>query len=363
MRLISITNVLPGMVLAKPILSESGVVLVGKDAELTSRMIKTLQMMGIEHLYIRTPYTDDIEIHDIISPETRRRAYQQIKEAFREFETYNSKKYIFSSGKMERSFRPVLENIISELVEQKKVLDLVSTLYISDQEVYTHSFNVTVYATALAIREGLNQKQLLEFGIGAILHDIGKVGIPPEILNKPGKLTTEEFEQIKKHAEYGFELLRKQEHIPLIAAHMAFQHHERIDGTGYPRGLSGPEIHPFAKILAVSDVYDALTCHRVYRRAMLPHDALEILYAGSGTQFEQSYVESFRNTVAAYPIGLTVTLSTGEIGVVVDYNQSLPSRPIVRVIKDAEQADITPYEIDLSKKLNITITNCEAILF
>lgn len=147
--------------------------------------------------------------------------------------------------------------------------------------------------------------------MGSLLHDIGKMMIPPEILHKPGRLTDEEFDIIKNHAKYGFDILRKQGDVPLLSAHCALQHHEKWNGGGYPRGLAGEEIHPYARALAVGDVFDALTTHRVYRRAMLPHEAMEIIYADTNSHFEQSVVETFRRTVAIYPVGVTVKLNSG----------------------------------------------------
>src|SRR5690606_1819289 len=110
----------------------------------------------------------------------------------------------------------------------------------------------------------LSDKEVEALGVGALLHDIGKIFIPPSILNKPSHLTDEEFEIVKAHTEYGYDLLRKQHQFPMVVAHCAYQHHERIDGSGYPRGLKNYEIHKFGKIIGVADVFDAMTSNRVY---------------------------------------------------------------------------------------------------
>lgn len=119
---------------------------------------------------------------------------------------------------------------------------------------------------------------------------------------------------MQAHTEIGFQILKEEPNIPLLAAHCALQHHERIDGSGYPRGLTGPQIHEYAKWLGVADSYDAMTSNRVYKKAMLPHQAVEALYVGSGTLYEQKHLELFRDRVAIYPLGLTVKLSTGRAG-------------------------------------------------
>ena len=196
--------------------------------------------------------------------------------------------------------------------------------------------------------------------MGAILHDVGKMNIPFEILGKPGKLTEEEFEMVKKHPEYGFQLLKNIHTVSLHVAHCAYQHHERIDGSGYPRGLKGDEIHELGKIIAVADVFDAVTSNRVYRNAMLPHEGLEILYAGAGNQFEVSIVEAFRRAVAIYPMGLTVELNDDRKGVISGQNIGIGDRPIVRIIEEMGNPLQESYEINLKNQPHLIITRCMA---
>jgi HD-GYP domain-containing protein (c-di-GMP phosphodiesterase class II) len=208
---------------------------------------------------------------------------------------------------------------------------------------------------------GLTRDQMIDLGVGAMLHDIGKTQIPMEILMKPGKLTDEEYALMKEHSLQGYQMLKDIPDIPLLSAHCALQHHERLDGSGYPRGLKGDEIHLYGKIVGIADVYDALTTNRVYRKAFLPHEALEYLFTSTG-QFDSNLIAVFRDHVAIYPIGLIVTLSNGVKAVVVDINTKYPQRPIVRVLKNADGQEIIPYEIDLSQDFSITVTDCEDIL-
>ena len=142
----------------------------------------------------------------------------------------------------------------------------------------------------------------------------------------------------------------------LIIAHCAYQHHERLDGSGYPRGIKGEDIHPFAKIIAVADVFDAMTSNRVYRKAMLPHQALEVLYAGSGTLFDANVIEAFRSSVAMYPNGMVVELNDGRKGIVTDQNKGVTDRPVIRIIEEYGQEIQTPYAMDLSTELDKVIT-------
>ncbi|MBO8171814.1 MAG: HD-GYP domain-containing protein [Bacillaceae bacterium] len=360
MRLISTARSKPGMVLGKPVYTQNGSVLVSSGVELTDSIIKRLIKHGIDMVYIKDSRTDDLEIKDPISEKTRHQALKTINDIFVEVGRGNLKwKGSLGQGQLDR-IKDSFDAIVAELRQNKSALNLISNVYVNDQYVFSHSFNVSLYAITLALNAGYTDKQLHELGLGAILHDIGKMNVDPEILNKPGKLTEEEFEEVKKHTIYGYDILRKSDGIPLVTAHCALQHHERLDGSGYPRQLKGDEIHPHARILAVADVFDALTSRRSYRPAILPHEAMEVLYAGAGRQFDAKLVEIFRNVVAIYPVGITVTLNTGETGVVVDYNRHSPGRPIVRLLTDPRGEAVKEFkEIDLSKHLSIAITGCE----
>ncbi|WCK53937.1 HD-GYP domain-containing protein [Aneurinibacillus sp. Ricciae_BoGa-3] len=363
MRLIATTKCEPGMILAKALYTETGSVLLAKDVELTGSLLKRIKQLGIDTLYIRDKATEDIIIGDPISDETRRVVLHAIYDSFTTLVRSDKKWKARLSPTHVNSFRQAFEGILQDLKTNKNAINLLTNICTYDHYIYAHSMNVAVYSTALGIQQGLNDKELVELGMGAMLHDIGKMLIPSEILHKEDRLTEEEYEVIKRHTEYGFEMLRAQEGISLLSAHCAFQHHEKIDGTGYPRQLKGEEIHKYARLMAVGDVFDALTTHRVYRKAMLPHEAMEILYGGAGKHFESSFVEGFGKTIAIYPIGITVTLNTGETGVVVDYNRHLSSRPIVRIIKNPDGTDVEElYEIDLSKALTAFIVNCESII-
>jgi len=364
MRLVSLSKCQPGVTLARSIYSENGSTLVGAGVVLTQRMLDRLQQLNITTLYIQDARTDDIQLEDAVSERTRQEAMAVIHETFRSALNSPQKwSQSFHDRQFGKQFRDVMVSVIDELKGNRSAMNLLGNACASDHYIFAHSFNVALYTTALAMKAGFGEKELMEIGMGAMLHDVGKMSIPPEILQKPGPLTEDEFAIMKKHSEYGFEMLRRQDDIPLLAAHCAFQHHERIDGSGYPRGLKGEEIHPYAKLLAVCDVFDALTTQRAYRAPMLPHEATEILFAGAGTLYDQTCVEYLRDTIALYPLGMTVTLNTGEVGVVIDYNKGMPGRPIVRVLTDeAGQPLANPHEYDLSKKLHLMIVQCDSLL-
>lgn len=360
MRLTSIHKVFVGEQIAKPIYSSNGATLIGENVTLTQRMIDRLKAANVSHVYIKDKTFEDLVIPEVLSEQTRKEAMGTILNTFQSFQNQSQTSYrIPIHTDIGRPFRKVMGLLIDELKQNEAALSLLGSVCGFDHYVFSHSFQVTLYTITVAIRMGFNQKELMDIGLGAILHDIGKMMVPYEILSKPGSLTNDEFLLMKKHTEFGFEILRRQEDLSLLTAHCAFQHHERFDGSGYPRNLTDAEIHPYAKIIAICDVYDALTSNRVYRNAMLPHEAIEILYSGVGTNFSKDLVEDFKNTVALYPLGLTVTLTTGEVGVVIRNHPELSSRPMIRVIKGSDGSAVQSYDLDLAKHLNIMIVSCE----
>ncbi|MFF2480628.1 HD-GYP domain-containing protein [Paenibacillus sp. NPDC058071] len=358
MRLVPITNCQPGMKLAKRIFTGDGLVLLGENVELTARMITRLEQCGIHYVFIDDPHTSDIVMPEIISEDTVRIALKEIKTNFRNLMDRPKMKKGVTYPYIAQPFKQMMNMIIDDLSANKDAMIMLMNMGIVDDYLFQHSLNVCVYTTLLGTAHGYSREELVTLGMGALLHDIGKTQISMNVLKKPGALSAEEFELMKSHARIGYELLKDEPNLPLYVAHCAFQHHERIDGSGYPRGIKGDEIHEYAKWIGLVDSYDAMTTNRVYRSPMLPHQAIELLYAGTGTLYEQHMVQLFRDKVAIYPIGITVKLHSGESGVVVDFNQAYPHRPIVRILNNeaGEQLSV-PYEVDLSKQLSTMIVS------
>lgn len=355
MRLMSVKNCPPGKFLAKSIYNENGVILLNINAELTQTILNRLQAMGIEHIYVHDPLTDDIVIEDPISEQTQYEALTTIRTSFQQLinDTKPRRQYSVFIG---RQFKRVMELILDDLHDNQNAMMMLSMIPVTDVYLYQHSLNVCIYTTMLGMNIGLNRDELTTLGLGALLHDIGKTQIPLDILQKPGQLSPDELEIMKQHTTIGFNMLKDEPNIPLTVAHCALQHHERINGSGYPRGLEGDHIHSYARWIGLVDTYDAMTSNRVYQGAMLPHQAMEWLFTQAGILFDREKIETFRNRFALYPLGITVQLHTKEIGVVVDINSSTPHRPIVRVIRDSEGQELSePYEIDMSKRLDVMI--------
>ncbi len=360
MRMVPISLCRPGMRLAKRIYSDDGIVLLAEGVELTPAMIRRLSNSPIHFLYIEDARTEGIVIPDMLSEETQRQSMHAIRMAFREYVDQPARRKSVTYPYVGRSIKQSMHMILDELGSNKDAMIMLMNMHTVDHYLYTHSLNVCVYTALLGIANGYDQDQLMTLGIGSMLHDIGKTQISMQVLLKPGALTKSEYDEMKRHAERGYYLLKDEPNIPLLAAHCAYQHHERLNGSGYPRGLKDDEIHEYAKLIGIVDSYDAMTSHRIYKKAMLPHEAVEVLYTGSETLYDTEMLKLFRDKVAIYPIGVTVKLNTGQSAVVVDINSAAAHRPIVRVITDEVGEDLSaPYEMDLSKQLNILIDSVE----
>jgi HD-GYP domain-containing protein (c-di-GMP phosphodiesterase class II) len=343
------------MKLGKKIYNENGMVLLSEGVELTPRLIERLGQVGIGYVYIEDAVTEDIVIPEMIHEQTRAAALQEIKKQFQGLSSYSVDHRNKYFGK---SFYKVMESILDDIGSRQDAIIMLMDIGAVDQDLYHHSLNVCLHTLVLGIANGYDHNQLMELGIGSLLHDIGKMKISPQVLYKPGKLTDEEYEHMKTHAVIGYKLLKDEPGIPLLSAHCALQHHERIDGSGYPNGWKKDQIHEYAKWIGLVDSYDAMTASRIYKQPLLPYEAMEVLYAGAGTLYEQRMLEAFRDCVAIYPLGLSVVLNTGEEGVVVRIHPKIPQRPVIRIVRDREGQELkAPYDVDLSISLSVMITN------
>lgn len=239
-------------------------------------------------------------------------------------------------------------NILDNILENSGAAVNLINIKMFDDYTYTHSVNVATISLLIASKLGIDKKNLTELGIGALFHDIGKIRVPHKILNKNEKLSEEEFKIMKKHPEYVNEILKEQKGFSETGKVIAMQHHEKFDGTGYPYGVAGKEINYFARIVAIADVYDALTTDRVYRKAMLPYEAIRMILSWSGTQFDPELVGRLLNIISLYPPGSYVQLNTGEIGVVKRSEYGNFLKPEILIIRDKSGKIFkTPKEVKL----------------
>lgn len=221
---------------------------------------------------------------------------------------------------------------------------------IKNKDDYTaeHSVRVSVMAVALGRELELLEKELEDLGVAAMLHDVGKVNIPDEVLNKEGALDDEEYQLMKAHTSFGRQLLMSKSDVPPIAVDVAYSHHEHLNGKGYPRGIDSGKIPYFAKIVGVVDAFDAITSDRVYSQARSTLEALRILYECRGQQFDEDVVRAFIRLVGIYPPGHIVELTNGEAGIILSCQRNNKLRPKVIVVRDTNKKLCPERIIDLS---------------
>ena len=230
----------------------------------------------------------------------------------------------------------MVDGLAQAVLQNRSALLALTALKDYDNYTFTHMVNVSILTMAQARGLGIDGPLLREFGLAALMHDIGKVKTPSEILNKPGKLTDEEFAIMKRHTVDGAEILRGTPDIPPLAPVVAFEHHLRIDGTGYPEKVSRPSLNLATMLCGIADVYDAMRSQRKYQQAFPSDRILTVLQKNDGSQFDPHLVRRFVQLLGIYPVGNLVKLNTDEIAIVLQAHAPDPYRPKVRVLFAAE---------------------------
>lgn len=341
-----------GMIVGKNIYGNNGQLLLTKGTSIKNIHIEAIKKKGFSGIYIKDALSSDIEIEGIVSDNLRQRTVKGLKDVFIAIDSNGKDKF----NKME-DLKYQVEDIIDEILNYNSLMVNMVDLKYFDDYTYQHSVNVAVLSIILGVALRFNRKKLYMLGIGALLHDIGKVFIDKEILNKPGKLTDEEFTIMKSHVVYGYDYLKKEFDFPVQSFMGALDHHEKYDGTGYPNKKAADKISLFGRIISIADVYDALTSERPYRSAMLPSEATEYLMGGAGSSFDYDLIKLFVRKVAPYPLGTCVCLSNAHKGIVIQNYEDACLRPKIRIF-EVDGHEVEPFILDLrndEKYLNTTI--------
>ncbi len=353
MRRVCVDSIPVGVKLARTIFSSDGGVLLAEGIELKESYVEKLKTRGISEVYLNDDISEGISVSDVVNGETRNEAVVLVKKMMTG--------YNFSVSEDVEKVKVMVNKIIDELINNDDILYSLTEIKTVDDYTFEHSVNVCILSLITGIGLGFDADRLKELGTGAMLHDIGKLCIPNEILMKPSQLTVDEFEEIKKHTILGYDILKKNDRLSMTSKYIALGHHERYDGSGYPLHLKNESIQIFARIVAIADVYDALTSDRVYRKKLKPNEVYEYITSLGVYHFDPKVVESFVKYVTVYPVGTGVLLNTKERAIVVRDNRSMPTRPLVRVVYDDRMQRLAiPREIDLSEQSSIFIINsCE----
>ncbi len=241
----------------------------------------------------------------------------------------------------------VVDNVVTSVTRNQHALLSLSRFRKKNQFIFEHSVSTCALMISFSKLFKVSDEKQHEIGIGALLHDIGMSNISTKILNKPGKLSQSEISEIKKHVEYGMDILDQTNNVSKVTRLMTQEHHERYNGSGYPNNLHGENISNIGQMMAIVDVYDAMTSNRGYRAALNPSNALIELLAKSDEEFKGDVVHKFIQSVGIYPFGTILRLVNGLAGIVIDVKRKSLLLPVLRIIIDNKNNRISPYDIDL----------------
>ena len=348
MQRISVSNLQPGMVVARNIYDSSGMLLLASGFSLNQKFVEGLIQLGIGSIYIENNLLDQEQVVDVLREETRVMAVKSVKECF--------SAYSLTAKVDVDKIKSAASQIVDEIILNPDAMVQLTDIRTHNDYTFAHSVNMCSLAVLLAASIGYNQPRLKELALGALLHDIGKVEISNEILNKPMQLDDTEWRIMQHHPMAGFQILKKRGNVPAPSMIVCYAHHERYDGSGYPRGVAGEEIHEYARLAAIADVFDAVTADRPYRPGLMLHEAYDLLMASSGTHFDQRLLAKFLQSIAVYPVGSVVELSDGAVAVVKSVHQGISWRPTVQLLADAAlNTAVRGQVIDLRDALAITV--------
>lgn len=352
MEYVSLDDLKPGMEVGADVLAffSGHLTLLKKGEVLTEHFIARLRMFDVQGVYINLGHPEDKMEYGLRLPaQKRKRAIETVGNLFEEIHTMKDS----GASHHIQAVRLVVDDLVNAIHSHRDVLVNISDLKSYDDYTYHHSVSVSLLSLAVGYYMDMPKMMLCRLGLSSILHDIGKMMVPLEIINKPGRLTEEEFAIIREHPSLGAQYIRKSDIEGEDIVRGVLEHHEKVDGTGYPAGLSQRDISLFGRIISVVDVYDALTSRRPYRDSMLPSEAVEYLMGNAGAAFDLEVVRAFIKKVEFYPVGTYVQLSDGNIGTVI--NNENPLRPIVRTMEKQSRL----LDLFQDKKCHkITITGC-----
>jgi HD-GYP domain-containing protein (c-di-GMP phosphodiesterase class II) len=246
--------------------------------------------------------------------------------------------------------KATVSTIVDSIVRNPDATIWLTQLKDKDEYTAIHSLNVCILSLAFGRHVGFSREMLNELGLGALLHDLGKIRVPEQVLNKPGKLTSDEFELMRLHPVYGKEILTTTNGLSQSVVDVAYSHHERMNGSGYPHGLNADQISLYGRMVAIVDMYDAITSQRVYHHGIHSMDAMKQLYELRKTDLDQKMVEQFIQCLGIFPVGSIVELVCGAVGIVVSINRERRLKPkILLVLNEGKARIMPPRIIDLAK--------------
>lgn len=328
-------NCTEGMTLSEDLYADNGVHLISKGTVITDVLEKRIKRFKLKP--IRVEIYDDVVVEELTDYETNtqnREMDERLAAAYADakVEVKDVIDNIYSGKNLEnKDVNKAVETVKSAVKDSFDVLKCLDSIKDADEYTYAHCVNVSILAMTIAKWMGLPENQVDEIAKAGLIHDIGKTKISQEILNKQGALDSYEYDEVKKHSTYSYRLIENMDGMTKDIKMAVLMHHEREDGTGYPLGALGDQIHKYAKILAIADVYDAMTSNKVYRQKKSVFKALKEFQDTMYNKLDRVMLDKFIERMVSHYIGDYVILSTGETGQLVHINPRDILRPIVNV--------------------------------
>ena len=349
MRLISIERVEVGDVLGKPVYDDKCQLLLAKDVSLTSNYIERLKRANIQCIYIEDELSEGLEAENVIPDELKIKSIATVKTAFKDLSDRKGSSYNIKSIE---SIKQIVDEMMHIIYENPSTLYCMTELMGTDMYTYNHSAEVAALSMLVAKSMKMNDTFIQKIGVGAILHDVGKMSVPAEILNKVDPLDEVESKMMKDHPQMGYDLLKDNDYISPISRQIVLLHHEKLNGSGYPFMMSGEQIPIHVRIVTLCDIFNAISSNRAYKRRMNADEALELIRAEAIYELDRDIYYHLLKVVNIYPVGTVVELSNGEVGIVIKENYEAQTRPVVQVIRQKKRAEI----IDLMECLTLFIS-------
>ena len=352
MRLVSIDHVSTGDVLGKSVFDDKCQLLLGKGVALTTNYIDRLNKSNIHCVYVDDELSEGLEAQNLISDELKIRSIATVKNVFKDLSDKRGNAY---HVKQIDSIKEIVNEMMQIIYDNPSTLYCMTELMGSDMYTYNHSAEVAILSMLVAKSMKMNDTFVQKIGVGAMLHDLGKMQIPGEILNKPTALDAEEAALIKTHAQLGYDMLKENHFISPLSRQIVLLHHEKLNGSGYPYGMSGDQIPIHVRIVTVCDIFNAISSNRAYKEKLNADEALEIIRAESVFELDRDIYYHLLKVVNIYPVGTIVMLSNGLLAIVVKENPEVQTRPVVQVIRDKKRAEKVDLMDDLTLFINKTI--------
>jgi len=353
MRFVRLSDKIRNKRLAQPIVNNKGQILVSKNQKLTNKRINLLLNQGIRSVYITSEIKSSLK--DIIPQEERK---EEIKE-FKDFTDgilskvkNNSRLTINKKIKLHNSLNKKIDVIARNLINKVNINRKLSVVDIKTQSdyLYEHQVNVCILSIYLGRKLGLDNVKIKRLAKAALIYDYGNFLVDENFVLENRELTPEEIIKMQKHTQIAYDFFKDHTDFSVTEILPALEHHERVDGNGYPMGKKGDEIHLFSKIIAITDTYDSLTSDRPFRKAYPQCEAIELIMGSAGRAYDFEITNIFVKSIIPYPNGTKVLLSDNKIGFVINQNSELPLRPKVIVTSDRFTG-----LIDLKYDMNVTI--------